>query len=104
MTADFVDAVIRDIDEFIKNENSPDIFDLTCALTESERLKGNVIPMYSTFSDGCLISLIKIAPNNGNNVYVNVFCSDGGVIVHRSDIQNNLNDLLFESDEGWTKF
>ena len=103
MTADFINLVIRDIDNFIKNENSPDISDLTCDLTETERLKGSVTPIYSTFSDGVLVFLIKIAPNNGNIGYVNV-STDEGVIVGRSEIKNNLNDLLFESDEGWTKF
>mgnify|MGYP001074545300 CR=1 len=98
---------IGELDNIIKNEISVDAFDLPLDYIDNL----NVSVICSTYIDDCPIEfdglhfILKLADlNDVDTVFCRVTCGDGGVLIARTDLNININELLFKSDEGWTYF
>ena len=51
-----------------------------------------------------LVFLLKRKPDLGNASHLNLYTIDGGVFIDRSNETEEFEELLFESEEGWTIF
>ena len=65
---------------------------------------GSVEPMHSTNEGEGLVFLLRRKPDLGNASHLNLYTIDGGVFIDRSNETEEFEELLFESEEGWTMF
>lgn len=98
---------ITELDTLIKNERSVDVFELPYDYIDYL----NVSVICSTYNSDCptefdglhfILQLVDV--NGADTVFCRVTCSDGGVLIARTDLTKNMNELLFKSAEGWSYF
>ena len=46
---------------------------------------------------------LEIKPSNGNSSFVALTQSDGGMTIHKTQVKNDPDTLMFETDEGWSR-
>lgn len=97
----FAKCFVAEIDEMIKGGNGVDIFSLHHHIGYEH--DGEVKPLYSTYSEPCLVFLLQIVPENGEKKFINIFCGDGGTFVYRSELLDDISELMFETEEGWVE-
>lgn len=93
--------VLVEIDLLIKNERVADIFSLSLNIEDGH---GRVEPIYSTIDGESLVFLLRIKPDLGSDSYINLYTGDGGAFIYRSDETDEFEELLFDTEEGWTNF
>lgn len=98
---------INELDTLIKNETSVDAFDLPYDYIDNL----NVSVICSTYNSDCptefdglhfILQLVDV--NEAKTVFCRLTCGDGGVLIARTDLTKNMNELLFKSAEGWIYF
>lgn len=98
---------ILELDSIIEKEMSVGVFDLPLDYIENL----NVEVICSTYIDDCPTEveglhfiLQLVSTNNSQSGFCRITSGDGGVLISRTDITENMGELLFKSNEGWTYF
>ena len=102
-TREFVD----ELDTIIKNAISVDAFGLP--LDYIDNLDVSVI--CSTYIEDCqteidgLHFILQLTDSNdASPIFCRITCGDGGILISRTEISKTMEELLFNSNEGWTYF
>jgi hypothetical protein len=97
-----LNSVLRELDEFIALEVAVDIFQLPLDAPSGNSCM--IKPIYCTYIDPHAVYILEISSISGSIQYVSLSTSDGGVLLYRTDPTPDLNTLMVNCDEGWTKF
>ena len=98
----YTQAITDEIDWSIREQRNYGAFDFPVDEPDEE---GAVTPIYSTYDEERgAVYILEIKPSKGNASFVALTQSDGGMTVFRSHIESNSEALMFETEEGWSRF
>ncbi len=97
----YTQAIIDEIDWSIREHRNYGAYDFPVDEPDEE---GVVTPIYSTYDEERgAVFILEIKPSNGNSSFVVLTQSDGGMTIHRTQLKNDSDTLMFETDEGWSR-
>lgn len=97
----FIDFILNEIDEGIKNEAERQAFDFPI---DNPETPGTVTPLKSTWDGFSLSTILELKPDNENTYYVCISNGDGGVLLSRSMLFSEIEYLMEDTDEEWSDF
>ena len=102
MTSKILIESLKELDEYIHNEEYLDVFDLE--LPNNQTNKSYVKPVLTTFDEKYgSIFIMEIKIENDDKYYLQIIFGDGGVLISKSEITKNIESLKFNSSEGWSE-
>jgi len=95
----FVDFVLSEIDDAIERDDERGAYDFPI---DDPETPGSVTPVKSTWDGYGLLTILELKPNRETSYYVCISNGDGGVLSHRSELSLNIEDLMEETEDGWS--
>ena len=100
----FTENFLNAVDNCIQSEEVLPVFDLEILLPDSNENVGTITPIWTTFDeDYGSVFILEIKETDVEINYIQIIYGDGGVMISRSEPTNNFKDLMFKSQEEWSK-